>query len=42
MLQASCLQEFYHCTENKLAEKPATLKQSRQIQKELQPINIHY
>jgi len=42
MLQASCLQQLYYCTENGLAEKSATLKQPEQIQKGLQPIKTHY
>jgi len=42
MLQASCLQQLYCCTENGLAEKSATLKQPEQIQKGLQPIKTHY
>jgi len=33
MLQASCLQQLYCCTENRLAEKSATLKQPEHIQK---------
>ena len=33
MLQASCLQQPYCCTENRLAEKSVTLKQPEQIQK---------
>ena len=33
MLQASCLQQLLCCTENRLAEKSATLKQPEQIQK---------
>jgi len=35
VLQASCLQQLYCCTENGLAEKSATLKQPEQIQKGL-------
>jgi len=42
VLQASCLQQFYYCTENKLSEKSATPKQPGQIQNGLQPIKTHY
>jgi len=42
VLQASCLQQLYFCTENKHAEKSTTLKQPGQIQKRLQPIKTHY
>ena len=41
MLQASCLQQLYYCTENKFAEKSTTLKQPEQIHKGLQPIKTH-
>jgi len=33
LLQAGCLQQLYYCTENKLAERFASLKQPGQIQK---------
>jgi len=34
MLQASCLQQLYYCTENRFVEKSGILKQPEQIQKE--------
>jgi len=42
VLQANSLQQLYYGTENKLVEKPGTLKQPGQIQKGLQPIKTHY
>jgi len=34
MLKASCLQQLYYCTENRLVEKSGILKQPEQIRKE--------
>jgi len=42
VLQASCLQQLYYRTENRLVEKSTTLKQPGQIKKRLQPIKTHY
>jgi len=43
MLQASCLQQLYYCTENKLVEKsPIILKQPGHIPQALQPVKTHY
>jgi len=33
VLRASCLQQLYYCTENRLVKKSTTLKQPEQIQK---------
>jgi len=42
LLQASCLQQLYYCTENRLVENSTTPKQPGQIQKRLQPIKTHH
>jgi len=42
VLQASFACNNYYCTENRLAERLASLKQPGWIKKGLQPIKTHY